>query len=674
MSHVIWRLFLFCAIVAGLLASLWSGTRARTLDLLDLRKEVTLTDPQISPDGKRIALLVGRNDFDHDVIAVQLVMVDAASGTGHALPIRQADVSSVRWSPRGESIAFLAMRSSGAKQLYVASPNGSNLVQLTHAPNGVENFAWRPDGRAIGYVTENSAPIRHGSEKFNTAFEVGDNDYLTTAKPLSSHLWLVSIGGGAARRLTNGAWSIPRALIEPQHFPNQFFCWYADGRTVAYTRAPDAYETHAIHAVMMVRDLGTGAEYPLTDRSGLEAGCDTSPDGRKIAYWYPRDGNPLDASSIFVTRSDARGTNGVDVTHSLDRSPWKVMWMHDSSSLLVLAHDGTREGIWRVGTDGSTHRLDIGDLSASGASTSHTGSIAFVASGPQVPSELYVSASAGAVPRRLTNFNGFARSLQLGAVRQISWRNDGFSENGVLTYPPGFIAGKKYPLVLQIHGWPQYASQQAFDTDYPGLTQLFAAHGFLTFEPNYRGSDNMGNAFESAIIGDSDAGPGRDIMAGIGAVERLGIVDTARIGVSGWSYGGQMTVWLIGHETIWKAAMAGAAPTDLSVDYAIGEYNVLGGYFTGGPLWESRAMHQTYIDQSPLSYAWNMKTPTLIMSTIYDTTVPVVHSYELYHALRGRGVPVEFVAYVSDEHYPTDPVQVEDIYRRWVGWFDRYLR
>jgi dipeptidyl aminopeptidase/acylaminoacyl peptidase len=422
-----------------------------------------------------------------------------------------------------------------------------------------------------------------------------------------------------------------------------------------------------------VRDLATGVERPLTGHSGLEAGCDMAADGTKIAYWYPRKGRALNSSSIFVTGSADRGHNGVDVTHALDRSPWQMQWMGDSMALLILAHDGTREGMWRVGADGSTRRLDIGDLSVSGASASRNGTIAFIASGPQLPTELYVMSSAAAAPRRLTSFNRYFASLQLGAVGHVGWRYDGFSEDGVLTYPPSFIAGKKYPLALQIHGWPQYASQEAFDTNYPGLTQLFAAHGYLVFEPNYRGSDNMGNAFESAIIGDSADGPGRDIMAGIAVVEKLGIVDPSKIAVSGWSYGGLMTVWLMGHHD-WKAAVAGSAPTDLPVDYAIGDYNVLDRYFYGRSLWDSKSAYQTYVNQSPITYAWSMKTPTLIMSTVYDTTVPVTHSYELFHALRDRGVPVQFIAYVSTDHFPTDPVQSEDIYRRWVGWFDRYLR
>ena len=671
------RMFVLTGILAGLLFLSSQSALARTLLLSDLRKEVSLEEPEISPDGSRVALILARGDYDRDKTTTQLVLIDVASGTSIPLHLSQTNISRVRWSPDGTRIAFLGASGDAPGQLYVLSDArqlSTRAQKLTGAPRGVEFFAWRPDGEAIGYATQDSPPVKHRGNRLNTSFEVGDNDYLTAQPPLPVHLWSVSSSGGRPVPLTAGASTVPSAsgLIVPQHFPNQFFCWVDRGRSLVYTKTPDAYESHWDRSAMWVRDLATGRERKLTDHPGLEAGCDASPDASRFTYWYPHAGQALAASTIFVARTSGRD-DGIAVTDRLDRSPWLIRWMPDGKSLLILAHDRTREGMWVAGLAGSPRRLNIGDLNASGASVSGGGVIAFTGSGPKQPTELYIMSSPSAMPRRLTHFNAYFSSLRLGNVVHVDWPNDGFQENGVLTYPPGFVAGKKYPLVLQIHGWPQYASQEAFDTDYPGLTQLFAAHGYLVFEPNYRGSDNMGSAFESAIAGDSVAGPGRDIMAGIAAVKALGIVDESRIAVSGWSYGGQLTAWLIGHHA-WKAAVAGAAPTDQALDYAISEYNILGRYFLSRPLWESKAAYAAYVDQSPISYAWNVTTPTLIMSSVYETTVPVVHSYELFRALRDRGVPTQFIAYPSDQHFPSDPILGEDIYRRWVGWFDRYLR
>jgi len=687
------RTFALCAtaFAAAFVFLAAAPTQARMLSLLDLRREITLSDPQISPDGSHVALLVGVGDFEHNAVSIHVDIVDVAAGMRHSLPLPFDDIESVRWSPDGTALAFLAAKSTGVVQLYTSSATGGALHKLTWGSQNVEYFAWRPDGKAIAFVRSDPPPHGSGAAKFRYNFVVGDNDYLTTAAPLPSHLWLVNVAAHPqSQRLTSGSFSLPsgsfgfsqpylNSLIEPQHMPNNFFCWYPDDRHIAFTRMPDAYMTHADQATLSVLDTsapinGSSRIEKVTSHDGLEAGCDTSPDGSKLAYWYPSGGNAINASAIFVTDTLARGPNGLDVTRKLDRSPWVVRWMANNLSLLILAHDGTREGMWQVGLDGSAQRLDLGDLSASGASVSQNGAIAFLASGPQRPTELYLLTYGSAPVRRLTDYNGFSSSLQLGTVRQVTWTQDGFLENGVLTYPPDFVAGKKYPLVLQIHGWPQYASQEAFDTDYAGLTQLFAAHGYLVFEPNYRGSDNAGNAFETAILGDTVAGPGRDILAGIAAVERLGIVDQARIGVSGWSYGGLMTAWLMTQDHRWKAAMTGAAPTDLVPDYAISNYNVMDRFFYGRAMWSSKSAYQVYVNQSPLTYAWNITTPTLIMASIYDTTVPITHSYELYHALKERGVPVQFIAYVTSEHFPDDPVSSEDVYRRWVDWFDRYLR
>lgn len=600
-------------VVAGFFFSMSGAAVARTLTLADLRKEVTLADPQISPDGSRVALLVGHNDFEHDTLPAHIVMVDVARGGMHELPVPQTDIAFVRWSPHGDWLAYLAGAEGEPKQLYIISPSSSRAraQKLTNASAGIQYFAWRPDGAAIGYATEDSPPKVSGSAQFNTSFEVGDNDYRTTSRPLPTHLWLVRIDGGAPMPLTTGAAIVPSgslslsqpyldALVVPQHVPDQFFCWVGNGGSIAYTKVPDAYDSHWDKAVMELRDVATGLQRALTRHNGLEAGCDTSPDGTRIAYWYPHDGKALASSAIFVTGPHAN-TNGVEVTRNLDRSPWVARWMSDGKSLLIVGHDRTRERMWLASLDGAVRQINLGDLNASAASVSRTGAIAFIASGPKLPTELYVMQSARSTPRRLTHLNEYLSALHLGAVTHIQWRNDGFDENGVLTYPPDFVAGKKYPLVLQIHGWPQYASQEAFDTDYPGLTQLLASHGFVVFEPNYRGSDNMGSAFENAIVGDTVNGPSRDIMAGIVTVERLGMVDESRIGVSGWSYGGLLTAWLIGHNT-WKAAMVGAAPTDLPVDYAISSYNILNGYFYAGPLWVSKTGHQSSTSINRLSH------------------------------------------------------------------------
>jgi dipeptidyl aminopeptidase/acylaminoacyl peptidase len=229
---------------------------------------------------------------------------------------------------------------------------------------------------------------------------------------------------------------------------------------------------------------------------------------------------------------------------------------------------------------------------------------------------------------------------------------------------------RKYPTVLYIHGGPRASSKQAFSS----RAQLLAAQGWVVFEPNYRGSDNLGNAFQAGIWNDAGAGPGRDVMAGVAALEKRGFVDTAKLAVSGWSYGGYMTTWVLGnYPAKWKAAVAGAAVTDWLDQYDYGDANVRrGSAFGGSPYTDAKRM-QAYREQSPIYYASKIQAPTLILSDTGDFRVPITQSFQLYHALVDNGVPTQFIAYPVTGHSPSDPVHSRDIDRRWIAWLGKYL-
>ena len=207
--------------------------------------------------------------------------------------------------------------------------------------------------------------------------------------------------------------------------------------------------------------------------------------------------------------------------------------------------------------------------------------IAFTATTPERPSELYVMDTPDAKPRRLTNFNAWTGDVALGKMERITWKSDAFESDGVVVYPPGFDASRKYPLVLLIHGGPTASSKLSFSSQ----AQLMAAQGWIVFQPNYRGSDNLGHAYQVAIVGDAGAGPGRDVMSGVAALRAKPYVERTKTAVTGWSYGGYMTSWLIGnYPAEWKAAMAGAPVTDLEDQYNFGDGSIawrhlLGGFF-----------------------------------------------------------------------------------------------
>ena len=298
------------------------------------------------------------------------------------------------------------------------------------------------------------------------------------------------------------------------------------------------------------------------------------------------------------------------------------------------------------------------------------GALAYVGSTPTRPAELYYRPSPTAASKRLTNLNPDIAALQLGSTEMIAWQFEGYAQNGVLTYPPGFDRTRKYPLVLLIHGGPRGASLLSFSAN----AQLMAAQGWVVFQPNYRGSDNFGNDYARAIRSDAGDGPGRDVMAGLAAVKQRGFVDESRIGVSGWSYGGYMTTWMIGHYGGWKAAVAGAAVTDRLDQYNLADGNG-NSESSGGSPWVDPAVMERFRAQSPISYAAQMKTPTLIMSNTGDYRVPITQSYKLYHALKDHGVPTKFIAYPMGGHNANDPVRatgcaapVDRVARAVSGW------
>jgi dipeptidyl aminopeptidase/acylaminoacyl peptidase len=201
---------------------------------------------------------------------------------------------------------------------------------------------------------------------------------------------------------------------------------------------------------------------------------------------------------------------------------------------------------------------------------------------------------------------------------------------------------------------------------------MIAAQGWLVFEPNYRGSDNEGNDFARAIVDDSGDGPGRDVLAGIEMLKKRGIVDEANIAVTGWSYGGYMTSWMIGHAQFWKAAIAGAPVTNLVDQYTLSDSNVARAASIGGSPYTGDWMKH-WVEQSPMTYYEKMTTPTLVLQDTGDYRVTITQGYELYHALKDRGVRTEFYAYPIGGHSPADPVRMRDVYRRWIEWLDQFL-
>jgi dipeptidyl aminopeptidase/acylaminoacyl peptidase len=652
-----------------------AATPAKRLTLDHLNQIVRLSDPQIAPDGKSIALIVEKAETETNRWASELVLVEVATGEHRPLTSGRKSVAHPRWSPSGDRLAFLAPGGSGkeaATQIFTLPMNGGEAQPLTKSPADVQHFAWRPDGKAIAFAAADEPANKKELEKGDNAFEVGNDDLFTKAAPMPVHIWLIPAAGGEAERLTSGTWTLP--VVLPPSSPASALSWSPDGKRIAFVRQETPHTGDADKSAVQIIEVSTGAIQPLTGQTQFESFPCFSPDGTKLAYWCNRDRDPFNVNDLFI--APVSGGAGTNLTQPLDRCLLQCLWMPDGKSVLTGGHDGTRVALWLVPLAGTAQRLELGAANPSWSywvdvTVGKDGSVAFTGSEPNHPVELYYAPSPGAPPRRLTDFNHEIAALVLGQVETLEWPGpDGFREDGILVYPPGYQPVKKLPLVLLIHGGPQSAST----TSFAAFAQLLAARGYLVFSPNYRGSDNLGNAYQHAIFNDAGAGPDRDVMAGLEAVKAKGIVDESRIAVTGWSYGGYMTSWLIGHHSIWRAAVAGAAVTDLSDSYCFSDGNVQWRY--GFPQattpWTPEG-EKLYREQSPITCATNARTPTLILCTTGDARVPPTQSYRLYHALKDRGVPVSMVAYPVPGHFPGDPIRSRDVYRRWAEWLDKYL-
>jgi dipeptidyl aminopeptidase/acylaminoacyl peptidase len=640
------------ALVTGLAAK-QAGPARFGFDEFSRVKRVV--DPQFSPDGASIAYAVSTPDLDLNRHVASLYRLDLTTRRP-ALVVdgaRHVGVSFQRWAPGGRQLAFLATVTTAAQprpQVFAVGSQGGDPKQLTTAPGGVQQLAWSPDGRHIAFATADVPAVKPGYQRWNDSFDVQPNFHLFMTAPVPpTHVWIVPAGGGEAKRLTSGEWTLP--VTRPPGAPSSMITWTPDSSAVVFSRGAGGGGAAGLHAVSIadgaVKAIGPGGTFPQY-----------SPAGDQIAYI-------AGGASVMP----AAGGQGRQLTQAIDRGIVRATWMPDGRSLLVGGNDTDRVGMWLQPLDGPAQRVNTGDVSPNSSyyvdwSVSRTGAIAFAGTSPTRPGELYYMASAMAPVERLTDVNAAIAALPLGRSEMLRYTFETFEQNGVLTYPPDFDPARKYPLVLLIHGGPRAASMLTFSP----AAQLMAAKGWLVFQPNYRGSDNLGGAFQRAIQNDAGAGPGRDVMAGIDVIKAKGIVDDTRMGVSGWSYGGYMTTWLLGnYPAAWKAAVAGASVTD-----RLDQQSFSDGAGRGNA-WIDPAQMERERAQSPMTYVGKAKAPTLILANTGDYRVPITQSYKLFHALRAAGVTARFVAYPINAHNASDPVRQRDVQERWIGWFERYL-
>ncbi len=526
-----------------------------TIDNFD--ELVNLSNPKISPDGTKI-LVIGREvNIEENKYVNTLWLIDIKEKNAIALTKDKPTVSHPEWSPIGDYISFLAKGENNKKQIFKLPVNGNKALPITQSTEGIMNYKWSPDGRLFSYIQKDPRPENNGN-KYNKSFEVGYDWYLAeeAARPL--HIWICSTNGDNGYQLTTGEAGFSSLLGN--------FEWSPDSNEIVFVQQPKPHSSEFLNSSLQLINIKTKEITILDNGPGAPSEPSFTKDGA-ILYSKALGGKPgFNSYGLFLV--DKKGKKNKYISQNIDRNVIDHIWF-PNNQFITGAPNGTSVGLWRGTLNGTFEKLDTKNITPSIGRTvkpllNHldigpSGEIAFVGSTSQEASQLYFMKDSQSIPEKITTFNESISQLNLGKVNSIDWKSeDGFYEDGVVTYPPGFSSDKKYPLVLYIHGGPMGFSSQSFNF----FAQALAAQGWVVFEPNYRGSNNLGNAYQSAVINDAGEGPGKDVMAGIDTMKKMGFIDEEKIAVSGWSYGGFMTVWLTSHYQGWKAAVAGAAVTD----------------------------------------------------------------------------------------------------------------
>ena len=420
----------------------------------------------------------------------------------------------------------------------------------------------------------------------------------------------------------------------------------------------------------MLIDVATRKITPLTQHTAWESNALFSPDGKHIAYLYSDGDNQVNLVQLYVTTPG--GGAGTAISAPFDRPVYAAAWQPDSGGLLFTAPDRTSLPLVRAPLSGGLDRVNIGDFNISSSldgAIARDGSMVFVCNTVHQESELCYRSKAGIISR-LTSFNSSISARATAAAERITFpTSTGVTGDAVLFTPPGFSSARKYPLVVYIHGGPTSYSGRSFDF----YAQVMAARGWLVLRPNYRGSDDLGIKYQRAVLYDPEDGPGKDIMAAVDTVRARGIVDDKRIAVSGWSYGGIMTAWMISKYHIWSAAVSGASVNDWATDYGVADDSLSDrDLFHGSPYVGNNAAE--WRRASAITYARDVTTPVLILSDIGDNRDPFATSSMYWRALRDNHKDATLRAWPVDGHFPRDPVRSADVYHYWIGFIAQHFR
>ena len=644
-------------------------------DLFDL---AYATDPQISPDGARIAYVRRQNDVMADRVLSSIWMVDAQSGEQRPFAGGDGSAFSPRWSPDGSRLAYVSTEGGNA-QLWVKWLDSGEAVRLTGLPSSPSSIAWSPDGRSLAYtmLVKDPAPSlgagpsnKPEGAKWAEPLEITDlvnfrADGQGELTPGFEKIFTISATGGAPRQMTFGKYHDGGPLS-----------WSPDGSTIYFSANRNAnWQTDPLEGDIWALNTGSLGLTKLTSRDGPDFAAQVSPDGQRIAYaGFDDAGRAYENTELYVM--DRNGEGRRILTEDWDFSVDAFQWDADSRGIYVQYDERGETNIARIALNGSARTVAEG-VSGGGLDRPYTGgsfsvadddTIAFTGGTATRPPEVKVRGRSGS--RYLTTLNAnLLATKTLGEVREISVASsyDGQEVQGWLTLPPGYQEGTRVPLILEIHGGPFAAYGPHFATD----NQLYAAAGYAVLSANPRGSTSYGEAFAQEI---DKAYPSQDLDDLMSIVDRaieLGVVDPDRLFVTGGSGGGVLTSWIVGKTNRFRAAATQKPVINWTTQALTADgTGYFGLYWIGSRPWEDPEKFWT---QSPLSLIGEVQTPTLVVVGAEDYRTPVSEAVQYYSALQLAGVPTTLIRVPGASHAITArPSQSAAKASAILAWFERY--
>lgn len=631
----------------------------------------SVTDVKISPDGKQVAyvLSVPRKLFqEKDGPAwTQLHVVDQE---GNSRPYVSGDVnvSGVDWTPDGRYISFLAKRGDDKeKSLYVIPLAGGEARQVLQHPTSISSYSWNPDGRHVTFIATEEADKEKRKLK-----DQGFNQQVFEEDWRAKKVWIVEL-------------DLSSEAAEPEKKPRVLDIegsastvkWSPRGDLIAAAVAPtpfvdDFYMNREIHII----DPENGEIQGQIQPPGKMGGFVWSPDGEHIALLAGFDRHDPDPGRLAV--SPAAGGELKYVLPEFKGQFTSLAWKNEDT-IVYLAQVGVTSRLGEISRQGTAHQVTIpedeGFVFRSFSKAREGSQFAFRSSAADHPTEVFSWARGDEPPRRLTHSNPWLDEVRLARQEVVSFKaRDGLGLQGILVRPLDYEQGKRYPLIVGVHGGPESHIPDGWTTSYSYLGQAAAARGFAVIYPNYRGSTGRGVEFSKLSQGDFAGKEFDDLVDAVDHLADMGLADKDRVGITGGSYGGYATAWGATYYTDRYAAavmfvgisdtISKAATTDIPQEI----------YFVHQRhrIWDD---WQTFLERSPIYYVEQARTPLLILHGENDTRVHPAQSLELYRLLKMLGqTPVRLVLYPGEGHGNRRAASRYDYNLRSLRWMEHYLK